>query len=83
MLCTYSKLNQVSMEQCASELALSGCSVCCLQTGDELLISYIDETAPLSDRRNQLVEYGFECRCGRCCEEQAEDVNMPIHGNCD
>ena len=33
---------------------------------EELLISYVDETADAEQRRNQLVEYGFTCECERC-----------------
>ncbi|XP_053990882.1 uncharacterized protein LOC128882988 isoform X4 [Hylaeus volcanicus] len=38
-----------------------------LRAGDELLLSYIDETQPLVSRCRQLkVEYGFVCRCTKC-----------------
>lgn len=43
-----------------------------LSIGDELLISYVDETATITERRQQLIEYGFKCSCERC-EEEARD----------
>ena len=33
---------------------------------EELLISYVDETAGAEQRRSQLLEYGFTCECERC-----------------
>lgn len=44
-----------------------------LYIGDELLISYIDESAPATERRQQLIEYGFKCSCARCEEEDEEE----------
>ncbi|KAK9133571.1 hypothetical protein Scep_013099 [Stephania cephalantha] len=37
--------------------------------GEEITVSYIDENLPLEDRRTQLADYGFECRCAKCKEE--------------
>ena len=37
-----------------------------IRKGDEITISYIDEAAPLEERREALRDYGFICRCARC-----------------
>ncbi|CAA6658308.1 unnamed protein product [Spirodela intermedia] len=38
--------------------------------GEEVTISYIDEELPYEERQALLVDYGFECRCPRCLEEE-------------
>lgn len=44
-----------------------------LRAGEELLLSYIDETQPLVNRCRQLkVEYGFVCRCTKCTHQAKE-----------
>lgn len=35
--------------------------------GDEITISYIDESMDFEDRQSALRDYGFQCRCTRCC----------------
>lgn len=37
-----------------------------IRKGEEITISYIDEEAPLEERREALRDYGFVCRCARC-----------------
>ena len=38
--------------------------------GDELFISYIDETLPYRERQAQLAKgYQFDCRCPRCLSD--------------
>ncbi len=37
-----------------------------IEPGQELFISYVDEYAPLAERRENLAEYGFVCACPRC-----------------
>lgn len=37
--------------------------------GEELCISYIDETAPLEERRVLLEDYQFDCECPKCVME--------------
>eukprot|EP00887_Chlorella_sp_A99_P006616 scaffold3.g6616.t1 len=39
--------------------------------GEEVTISYIEEDAPLEERRAELADYGFVCRCSRCRDEEA------------
>ncbi len=39
--------------------------------GEEITISYIDEGQPLDERRADLADYGFRCRCARCTAEEA------------
>ena len=40
-----------------------------IHPGEEISISYIDEEAPLEERRQELADYGFACRCGKCTAE--------------
>ena len=39
--------------------------------GEEITISYIDEGQPLDERRADLADYGFQCRCARCTAGEA------------
>eukprot|EP00301_Raphidiophrys_heterophryoidea_P000308 c10151_g1_i2.p1 GENE.c10151_g1_i2~~c10151_g1_i2.p1 ORF type:complete len:296 (+),score=45.82 c10151_g1_i2:33-920(+) len=42
-----------------------------LAFGDELVISYVDHTAPYTQRQEQLQsKFCFDCRCGKCLAEQ-------------
>lgn len=41
--------------------------------GEEVTISYIDESAPLEERRADLADYQFVCRCARCVAEEEEE----------
>ena len=34
--------------------------------GEEITISYIDESMDHEERRSALQDYGFQCRCPRC-----------------
>jgi hypothetical protein len=44
-----------------------------IDANEQLSISYIDQTAPLSARQQQLMfTYGFKCSCELCAEEEAE-----------
>lgn len=43
-----------------------------IRAGDEVEISYIDEVAPLAERRAALADYGFVCRCRACVAEGGE-----------
>ena len=38
--------------------------------GEELLISYIDESLPYLERRRALLDYGFECSCPKCLRKE-------------
>ncbi|GAV81302.1 SET domain-containing protein [Cephalotus follicularis] len=38
--------------------------------GEEVTISYIDENLPFEVRQALLADYGFECRCSKCLEEE-------------
>ena len=45
--------------------------------GEEVTISYIDATQPVEERRKTLMaHYGFECRCGRCVEENRRELKQ-------
>ena len=45
-----------------------------LAEGDEVTVSYVDESLPLRQRRASLeFGYGFFCRCERCLAEEAEE----------
>ena len=39
------------------------------RSGEEVTISYIDETMPLADRQEALRDYGFTCACAKCVAE--------------
>ncbi|KAK3268112.1 hypothetical protein CYMTET_23368, partial [Cymbomonas tetramitiformis] len=43
--------------------------------GDELTISYIENDAPLEERRRELEEYQFVCRCAKCVGEERKAVS--------
>ncbi|EFN50876.1 hypothetical protein CHLNCDRAFT_141673 [Chlorella variabilis] len=48
-----------------------------IQAGEEVTLSYIDEEAPLEERRQQLADYGFRCACDKCqAEELAEALQL-------
>lgn len=40
-----------------------------IQQGDEVLISYIDESADFFSRAHELEDYGFICKCAKCLAE--------------
>jgi SET domain-containing protein len=40
--------------------------------GEELCVSYIDETEPVAERAKALAAYGFVCACPRCVSQRAE-----------
>ncbi|KAI4319842.1 hypothetical protein MLD38_033395 [Melastoma candidum] len=40
-----------------------------IHKGEEITISYIDESLPFEERRAALPDYGFTCRCSKCQEE--------------
>ncbi|KAK1638408.1 MYND finger [Colletotrichum phormii] len=40
-----------------------------IESGDEVEISYIDETQPKSKRREHLRSYYFDCRCYKCIDD--------------
>jgi len=42
-----------------------------ISVGEELTISYVDESLSLSKRRNALKDYGFVCSCPRCIDEES------------
>lgn len=42
-----------------------------IKKGEEVTISYIDEDLELKERRALLADYGFNCKCPRCMEEEA------------
>jgi hypothetical protein len=42
-----------------------------ISPGEEIVISYIDETADYEDRQAMLEDYGFMCKCTKCSDEKA------------
>ena len=42
-----------------------------ISPGEEILISYIDESADYEDRQAMLEDYGFVCECAKCLEDKA------------
>ena len=45
-----------------------------IAAGEQLTISYIDASAPVEERRAELLHgYGFRCACQTCREEAGED----------
>jgi len=42
-----------------------------INPGEEISISYIDESVSLEDRKEQLLDFGFDCQCEKCIEENA------------
>jgi hypothetical protein len=40
-----------------------------VEKGEELSVSYIDETQSVAQRENALASYGFKCACARCVAE--------------
>ena len=44
-----------------------------IAAGEEVLITYIDSSVPVTQRREELrFAYGFECACAACVEELAD-----------
>ncbi|KAL3157536.1 hypothetical protein ABBQ32_011992 [Trebouxia sp. C0010 RCD-2024] len=41
-----------------------------ISTGDEVTLSYIDESLPFEERQEALQDYGFVCRCPLCQQQQ-------------
>ncbi|CAN6457989.1 unnamed protein product [Victoria cruziana] len=41
-----------------------------ISRGEEVTISYIDEDLPYEDRQASLADYGFQCKCPKCLEEE-------------
>ncbi len=39
--------------------------------GDEVVLSYIDESVPYHERQAALKDYGFTCACTRCSADTA------------
>ena len=42
-----------------------------IPAGDELTISYIDESLPFDQRQEALQDYGFVCQCRLCQQQQS------------
>ena len=57
----------------------------CLRTGrhvaagEEVTISYVDQSLPLAQRRSIIKEhYGFECDCARCADEARAELRAKM-----
>ena len=47
-----------------------------LAVGEEISISYIDESVGVAERAALLAEYGFVCQCVRCRRERLASDHM-------
>ena len=54
-----------------------------IEAGEELTVSYVDETEPLAARRAALASYRFECRCAKCERESREEAMDRARGVAD
>lgn len=54
-----------------------------IEAGEELTVSYVDETEPLAARRAALASYRFECRCAKCERESREEAVNRARGVAD
>ena len=52
-----------------------------VRKGEQLSISYVDETLDLAHRMPQLRAYGFQCGCLRCTTERAVSINRSPGGD--
>lgn len=41
-----------------------------IQEGEEFVQCYIDQDLPYSDRVRSLQDYGFQCKCSKCLNEE-------------
>eukprot|EP00607_Mallomonas_marina_P001276 CAMPEP_0182435428 /NCGR_PEP_ID=MMETSP1167-20130531/75679_1 /TAXON_ID=2988 /ORGANISM="Mallomonas Sp, Strain CCMP3275" /LENGTH=299 /DNA_ID=CAMNT_0024626473 /DNA_START=441 /DNA_END=1337 /DNA_ORIENTATION=+ len=57
--------------ECGQGLRAELTAVRDIHPGEELLQSYIDQSQPLINRKYALRDYGFECTCIKCVEEEA------------
>jgi SET domain len=52
-----------------------------LRAGDELTISYIDRHESREERQRALANYGFQCQCRKCQEEDQLDYDNRIYAS--
>ena len=43
-----------------------------VRKGEELFVSYVDETQSLAEREKALAAYGFACACPLCAAQRGE-----------
>lgn len=66
----HSCIPNVASASCYNDSRISLVSLRPIESGDELLISYIDEELPFEERKAKLLKYyNFECRCQKCVEK--------------
>ena len=67
----------VSVRHLDRRTALSRITViakCDIAVGEELVVTYVDPSLGVRERRSQLGAWGFgQCDCERCVEEEKED----------
>jgi hypothetical protein len=52
-----------------------------IAVGEELVVTYVDPSLGVRERRSQLVAWGFgQCECERCVEEEREGKNCEDEG---
>jgi hypothetical protein len=51
-----------------------------IQPGEELTVCYVNPEGDYRTRRREIRQWGFECRCGRCCEEERALVEAQMGG---
>ena len=50
-----------------------------MAAGEEVTISYVDQSLPLAQRRSIIKEhYGFECDCARCADEARAELRAKM-----
>jgi hypothetical protein len=53
-----------------------------IAVGEELVVTYVDPSLGVRDRRSQLVAWGFgQCECERCAEEGKEAEEKSFEGD--
>lgn len=69
----HSCIPNVASASCTNDNTLSLVSLRPIKSGEELLISYIDETLSYEERKQKLMQYyQFECDCPKCKEESGK-----------
>jgi hypothetical protein len=52
-----------------------------IAAGEELVVTYVDPSLGVRERRSQLVAWGFgQCECDRCVEEEREEKSSEDEG---
>ncbi len=53
-----------------------------IAVGEELVVTYVDPSLGVRERRSQLVAWGFgQCDCERCIKEKRDDKSGDVEGD--